>query len=237
LLASLPDLGILVPHASTIFLPQGRVLFEVGDQIDYVYFPHTGMLSLLWVMRDGKAIETATIGREGLAGAMAGLGLDKSRVRVMARLGSTATRIAAPQFRKAVDRSEPLYDLCIRYNEVLLAQARITTACNALHPLEARVCRWLLESTRRIENDTVALTQNLLAEMLGVRRTSVTEIARRIQDRGVISYSRGMIKILDRTRLERLACECYHNLIEHEANLLNPEQSFGPFAQRVRDPL
>jgi CRP-like cAMP-binding protein len=237
LLTSLPDLGILVPHASTICLPQGIVLFEVGDEIDYVYFPHTGMLSLISVMRDGRAIETATIGREGVVGAMAGLGLNKSRVRVMARLGSTATRIAAPQFRNAVTRSGPLYDLCIRYNEVLLAQARITTACNALHALEARICRWLLESTRRIESNTVVLTQKLLADMLGVRRTSVTEIARRIQDRGIISYSRGMIKILDRTRLERLACECYHSLIEHEANLLNPKQNFGPFIQRVRDPL
>ena len=178
------------------------------------------MLSLLAVMRDGKAIETATVGREGVVGGMAGLGLYRSLVRIVVQLPMTASRIAASQFRKAAVASEALRNLCINYNEVLLTQARITAACNALHPVEARFCRWLLQSADRAAGDTVALTQELLAEMLGVRRTSVTEVAGKMQSEGVITYSRGVIKIVDRAALERLSCECYHTLVEHEATLI-----------------
>jgi CRP-like cAMP-binding protein len=125
------------------------------------------------------------------------------------------TEIAASQFRKAIDSSDAVRDLCIRYNEVLLVQARVTAACNALHPVESRFCRWLLQSADRAESDTVELTQEFLAEMLGVRRTSVTEVASNIQRLGAITYSRGVIQILDRGALESLACECYQTLLEH----------------------
>lgn len=196
------------------------MLLEVSEEVEYVYFPHDGMLSLLAVMRDGKAIETATVGREGVVGGMAGLGLHRSLVRVVVQLPMTASRIAASHFRKAVSASEALRNLCINYNEVLLTQARITAACNALHPVEARFCRWLLQSADRAAGDTVALTQELLAEMLGVRRTSVTEVAGKMQLEGVITYSRGVIRIVDRAALERLSCECYQTLVEHEATLI-----------------
>jgi CRP-like cAMP-binding protein len=224
LLASLPprDFGALAPHLTTSLLPQGQVVHEAGAEVDYVYFPHGGMFSLLAVMRDGKAIETATVGREGVVGAMAGLGLYRSQVRAMVQLPLPVSKIAAAVFRRAVSASEPLRDICVRYNDVMLAQARITAACNALHQVDERFCRWLLQSADRAASNTLTLTQELLAEMLGVRRTSVTEVARRIQGKGVISYARGVIKILDRAALERLSCECYATLVEQEATLISP---------------
>jgi CRP-like cAMP-binding protein len=222
LLASLPrdHFDRLRPHLSTVLLSQGEVLYEAGDEVDQIYFPNFGMLSLLAVLRDGKAIETATVGREGVAGAMAGLGLYKSLVRVVVQLRTGATKIAATHFRTVVAGSEPVRNLCIRYNEVLLSQARVTAACNALHPIEARFCRWLLQSADRGASETVELTQEFLAEMLGVRRTSVTEVASKVQNAGAITYSRGVIKILDRPALLRMSCECYETLLDQSAVLV-----------------
>jgi CRP-like cAMP-binding protein len=221
LLASLPHdhFDRLLPHLSAVSLQQGIVLFEAGDEVDQIYFPHYGMLSLLAVLRDGKAIETATVGREGVVGAMAGLGLYKSLVRVVVQMPLACSKIAATHFRTATAASDPIRNLCIRYNEVLLSQARVTAACNALHPIEARFCRWLLQSADRSASDTVALTQEFLAEMLGVRRTSVTEVASKVQNAGVITYSRGVIKILDRPALMRMSCECYETLLDQSAVL------------------
>jgi CRP-like cAMP-binding protein len=220
LLASLPrdHFDRLLPHLVTISLPQGDVLIEAGDEVDQIYFPHYGMLSLLAVLRDGKAIETATVGREGVVGAMAGLGLYKSLVRVVVQMPSACTKIAAAHFRTVAATSDPVRNLCIRYNEVLLSQARVT-ACNALHSIEARFCRWLLQSADRGASDTVNLTQEFLAEMLGVRRTSVTEVASKVQSAGVITYSRGVIRILDRAALMRMSCECYETLVDQSAML------------------
>jgi CRP-like cAMP-binding protein len=221
LLTSLPrdHFDRLLPNLSTISLQQGTVLYEAGDEVDQVYFPHYGMLSLLAVLRDGKAIETATVGSEGVVGAMAGLGLYKSLVRVVVQMPVSVSKIAATHFRTAAAASDSIRNLCIRYNEVLLSQARVTAACNALHPIEARFCRWLLQSADRSSSDTVALTQEFLAEMLGVRRTSVTEVARKVQNAGVITYSRGVIKILDRRALMRMSCECYETLLDQSAAL------------------
>jgi CRP-like cAMP-binding protein len=221
LLAMLPrdDFDRLSPHLSTISMQQGIVLSEAGDEVDQIYFPHYGMLSLLAVLRDGKAIETATVGREGVVGAMAGLGLYKSLVRVVVQMPVACSKIAATHFRTVATVSDPVRNLCIRYNEVLLSQARVTAACNALHPIEARFCRWLLQSADRSASDTVALTQEFLAEMLGVRRTSVTEVASKVQNAGVITYSRGVIKILDRPALMRMSCECYETLLDQSAVL------------------
>jgi CRP-like cAMP-binding protein len=215
LLSALPraQMEWLTPHMTTRVLAQGLVLLEAGEEFDQVYFPHSGMLSLLVVMNDGRAIEVATVGREGVVGAMAGLGLYKSSVRVVVQLPMAVTRIAATQFRKAVDNDYAVRDLCIRYNEVLLLQARVTAACNAVHPVESRFCRWLLQSADRAESDTVQLTQEFLAEMLGVRRTSVTEVASHIQKLGAITYTRGVIRIIDRSALQNLSCECYQTLL------------------------
>lgn len=222
LLAALPreHFNILAPHLTTATYAQNSVLLETGDEVDQVYFPNGGMLSLLAVMRDGKAIETATVGREGVVGAMAGLGLYRSMVRVVVQLPTTTTKISSAQFRKAVAASEPLRNMCIQYNEVLLTQARITAACNALHPVEERFARWLLQSADRAGSNTVPLTQELMSEMLGVRRTSVTEVAGKVQAAGLISYSRGVIKILNRDALEKTSCECYQTLIDHARKLV-----------------
>ena len=221
LLASLPrdDFDRLLPYLSTITLQQGIVLNEAGDEVDQVYFPQYGMLSLLAVLRDGKAIETATVGREGVVGAMAGLGLYKSLVRVVVQMPVSVSKISASHFRTVAAGSDAVRNLCIRYNEVLLSQARVTAACNALHSIEARFCRWLLQSADRAASDTVALTQEFLAEMLGVRRTSVTEVASKVQAAGAITYSRGVIKILDRSALMRMSCECYETLIDQSVAL------------------
>ncbi len=222
LLAALPrhQFDLLVPNLTAISLQQGMVLAEPGDEFDHVYFPQSGMLSLLAVLRDGKAIETATVGREGVVGAMAGLGLYKSLVRAVVQLPMTVSRIPATQFRKAAAQSEAVRNMCIQYNEVLLAQARVTAACNALHVVEARFCRWLLQTADRAESDTVALTHEFLAEMLGVRRTSVTEVASRIQATGAINYTRGLITILKRSALEKMSCECYQTLVDQSAILI-----------------
>jgi CRP-like cAMP-binding protein len=222
LLTALPrdQFDLLTPNLTTVSLQQAEVLAEPGDEFDHIYFPESGMLSLLAVLRDGKAIETATVGREGVVAAMAGLGLYKSLVRVVVQLPLMVSKIPATQFRKAVAQSDAIRNMCIQYNEVLLSQARVTAACNALHVIEARFCRWLLQSADRAESDTVALTQEFLAEMLGVRRTSVTEVASKIQAAGAINYSRGQITILKRSALEKMSCECYQTLVDQSAILI-----------------
>ena len=207
--------SLLAPNLIIKDLPQGQVLLEAGEEFERVYFPLNGMLSLLVVMRDGKAIETATVGREGVVGAMAGLGLYKSSVRVVVQLALTVAEMSAAQFRKAVDKSEAIRNLCLEYNEDLLFHARVTAACNALHPVEARFSRWLLQTADRAASETIQLTQEFLSEMLGVQRTSISEVAGHLQRLGMIEYSRGVITIIDRKALVKCSCECYETLREH----------------------
>jgi CRP-like cAMP-binding protein len=214
LLAALPrdNSKSLSDHFAIVSMAQGTVLFNAEDEVDNIFFPLSGMVSLLVVLKNGNAIETATVGREGVVGAMAGLGLHKSRVRAVIQLASVVARISAVPFRKAAASSAAISDMCIRYDETLLAQARITAACNLSHSIEARFCRWLLQSRDRAESDTVPLTQEFLSQMLGVRRTSVTEVAIKMQDASVISYARGIIKIVDLQKLKEISCECYETL-------------------------
>ena len=221
LLSALPraQYNLLAPHLATASLLSGTVLFEPGDEVGHVYFPHSGMLSLLAVMRDGKGIETATVGREGAVGAMAGLRPYKSFVRVVVQMPTHVSKIASQRFRTVVATSDQLRNLCIEINEVLLSQARVIAACNALHSVEARFCRWVLQSADRANSDTVALTQDFLGEMLGVRRTSVTAVAKVLHNKGVIDYSRGVIHILDHHKLEQMSCECYQALLDQSAML------------------
>jgi CRP-like cAMP-binding protein len=167
------------------------------------------MISLLAVMADGKAVETATIGREGGFGAMAGLGSHTTLTRAVVQVPLIATRIAIGPFRAAVQASLALRDMIVSYNDVLLGQVQVTAACNALHPIQKRLARWILQTRDRIDTDTVPLTQELLSEMLGVRRSSVSVIARKLQMTGLIRYSRGSIEIINRRALEAASCECY----------------------------
>jgi CRP-like cAMP-binding protein len=211
-LLSRADASRLTPSLIVGYFEQGQVLAEPGDETEQVYFPHTGMISLLAVMQDGKAVETATIGSEGVVGAMAGLGLHVALTRAVVQAPLIASHIAAAQFRKLVQASDPLRNLVVRANEMLLGQVQMTAACNALHPIQARLARWILQSRDRVEDNIIPLTQELLSEMLGVRRSSVSEVASVLQAVGFIRYSRGTIEIVDRKALEGAACECYETI-------------------------
>jgi CRP-like cAMP-binding protein len=214
LLASLPaaDTARLASIIKLVKLPQRTVLNEAGDEIEYIYFPHSGMVALLAVMADGKAVETATIGIEGAVGAVAGLGSNRTATRAVVQVPLLASQIAAVPFRRAVQASPVMREMIVRYNAQLLAQVQMTAACNALHPVQARLARWILQARDSVQDELIPLTQELLSEMLGVRRGSVSDSANRLQAAGLIHYSRGTIRIVDRRALEAAACECYRIL-------------------------
>jgi CRP-like cAMP-binding protein len=219
LLAHLPraDFNMLRPSMNVGQFAQGGILAETGDEIDQVYFPLSGMISVLIILRDGKAIETSTIGKDGVFGAAAAFGLYKSGVRAIVQVAMDAVYIPASLMRRHAERSRAIQLLCLRYNEVLLAQARITAACNAMHNIESRFCRWLLQTSVVTDSKTISLTQEFLSEMLGVRRTSVSEVAKKIQDAGIIGYARGTINILDFDALKEKSCECFETLQDQKA--------------------
>jgi len=210
-LATLPphDFSLLAPHLRTASLERGVMLHDVGEKIEKVYFPHTGMVSFVVVMQSGTTVETATIGRAGVIGARAGLGAQATFARAIVQLPGTAAKLSAAQFHAAANQSQAIRDLVVRYNDLLLAQIQQSVACNALHALEGRLCRWLLESHDCMDGDVIPLTQEFLSQMLGVRRTTVTFAARLLQSASLIRYRRGNIQILDRKALEDMACECY----------------------------
>jgi CRP-like cAMP-binding protein len=203
------DLALIGPHLKDVVMVQGTLLQEQGEQIDYIYFPHTGMISLLAVMHSGNSIETATVGREGVVGAMAGFGSRHAFTRAVVQADGTASRIGVAKFQEVIRKSAGLRETIVRFNEGLLAQVQQTAACNALHELEERLCRWLLQTQDRVGSNHITLTHEFLSQMLAVRRTTVTLVARGLQDAGVIQYKRGKIEILDRKKLEKRACECY----------------------------
>jgi len=227
LLASLPEneYAQLQPFLKDMPLKQGTVLAEQGEVIDQVYFPHSGMVSIVVVLSEGeKSVETATVGREGAVGAIAGLGDRKSSARAIVQVEGSGSRISARHLQATVKQSPLLRDFIVRYQEMLLHQAQQSTACNALHEARPRLCRWLLQTRDRLDTDVVALTQEFLAQMLGVRRTTVTELARGLQSKGFVRYKRGKIEILDRPGLEECACECYQAL-RHQADYYFPRSS------------
>ena len=211
LLAGLPakEFALLEPHLKDIVLKQGTVLQEPGERIEQVYFPHDGIVSLLAVMQQGDAIEIATIGYEGAVGSLSGLGPRRSYTRAVVQVAGMASRIAATRFRQAAEESEAIRGIVVRYAEMLLIQVQQTAACNALHAVEARLSRWLLQARDRLESNTIQLTHEFLSQMLGVRRTTVTVVAHTLQQAGLIRYHRGQIEIIDRPGLEARACECY----------------------------
>ncbi len=210
----------LAPWLKPIVLKQGTLLCEPGDAVKQVYFPHTGMISLLRVMQSGKAIETATIGHEGAIGIMAGFGTYTTLARATVQLRLTGMQIAAARFRNAAHESAALQKLIVKHRELLLFQTQTTAACNALHRIEARFCRWVLQASDRTENGLLPLTQELLSQMLGVRRASVNEVASKLQAAGIIEYTRGTVRIVDRKRLKKLSCECYGTLLAKTAKIL-----------------
>jgi CRP-like cAMP-binding protein len=222
LLSALPseDRALLTPHLSTVDLEKGRLLYDPGDLIDQVYFPNDCVISLMTLMESGAAIESAAIGREGALGLMAAVAPRQSLSRAIVQSPGTALRIAAGPLHDAWTRSPPLRDLVDRHNEALFGHAIQSVACNALHAVEARFCRWLLSCHDRIDSNTVSLTQEFLADMLGVQRTTVTAVAKALQDEGLIRTGRGRIEILDQPRLERRACECHAQVEAHFQRML-----------------
>jgi CRP-like cAMP-binding protein len=211
LIEALPaeDLGLVSPHLTLIDLERGRLLYDPGDAIDMIYFPHDGVISLMTLMENGAAIESATIGREGALGLMAAVAPRQSLSRAIVQTPTRAARISAGQLHEAWKKSPRIRTLVDRHTEALYGHAIQSVACNALHSVEARFCRWLLTCHDRISTDTVALTQEFLADMLGVQRTTVTAVARGLQAKGAIRYRRGVVDIIDRPVLEQIACECY----------------------------
>ena len=203
------DHSLLAPHLKEMSFELGLLLQEPDTLVEYVYFPHQGMISLLAVMSDGQGIETATVGNEGVVGAMSGFGIRRGFTRAVVQAPLVASRISCTHFQAAVQKSDSLKSLIVNYNELLMAQIQHTAACNALHPTESRVARWLLQTRDRIDSDVLPLTQEFLSQMLGVRRTTVTLVARQLALAGVIKNRRGRIVVLDRKGLEDVACECY----------------------------
>jgi CRP-like cAMP-binding protein len=206
------DLALLAPALRPVPMAPGAVLHEPDAPVAQIYFPLSGAISLLSVTKGGDAIETATIGREGAVGAFAGLGRGNAVSRAVVLLPGTAAAISVSRFQAAVSQGEGIRDLVFRHAEALLAQVQQTGACHALHPLEARLARLLLEITDRAEDPQLPLTQESIAHLLAARRSTITVIASRLQASGLIRYHRGRIEIIDRPRLERVACECYRTI-------------------------
>ncbi len=211
LLASLTpaDFARLSPQLTLIEMEKGRLICDPGDPIETVYFPHDCVISLMTLMENGAAIESATIGREGAFGLMAAIAPRQSMSRAIVQVPGRASRMSATALAEAVRHAPGLATLIDRHNDALFGHAIQSVACNALHAVEARFCRWLLSCRDRIDGDTVSLTQEFLADMLGVQRTTVTAVAGALQTKGLIRYRRGVVDILDRPGLEATACECY----------------------------
>ena len=212
------DFSLLASKLKNISLSQGELLQEAGEPIKHVYFPQSGMISLLTVMQNGSAVETATVGREGAMGAMSGLGSRIAPHRAVVRIEGTASRIAAAPFEAAVNGSASIKELIVRYSDFLMIMIQQSAGCSALHSLEKRLCRWLLQAQDRNDGIRLPVTQELLSQLLGVRRTTLTITARNLQTAGLIRYRRGLIEIVDRGGLEAKACECY-DLIRAAQNL------------------
>ncbi|ANY84795.1 Crp/Fnr family transcriptional regulator (plasmid) [Microvirga ossetica] len=218
LLASLQpsDRSLLDQHLEAVTLYQGEVLFEPGDDVTRTYFPCAStMASLVVMMQTGRAAEAATIGREGALGGIVSSGYKPAFTRAEVQIPGPALRIETSRLEEAKERSATLRDLFSRYADALLAQIVQSVACNALHPLEARCCCWLLTTQDRVNSAEIPLTQEALAEMLGVQRTTVTSVARALRARGLIRYARGQITVVDRARLEEAACECHAAVRQH----------------------
>jgi CRP-like cAMP-binding protein len=221
------DRQLLAARLTPVTLEKGALLYDPGDMVDTIYFPDDCVISLMTLMESGAAIESATIGREGALGLMAAVSPRQSLSRAIVQVAGRAHRISAPHLHRIWEQSGLIRDLVDRHNEALFAHAIQSVACNALHSVEARFCRWLLSCRDRIDSNTVSLTQEFLADMLGVQRTTVTVVARALQAAGLIRYRRGVVDILDRAGLEAIACECYGAVRRNYERLLPT-----PFAER-----
>jgi CRP-like cAMP-binding protein len=211
LLAALPeaDFNRLAPQLERVPMLLGEVLCESGCLMQHVYFPTTSIVSLQYVMENGAAAEIAGVGNEGMLGISLFMGGDTTPSRALVQTGGVGYRLAAKLLLEEFNRSGPMLRLLLRYTQALISQIAQTGACNRHHSMEQQLCRWLLLTLDRMPSNDLVMTQELIASMLGVRRESVTEAAGNLKTRGVISYRRGHISVLDRAGLNSHVCECY----------------------------
>jgi CRP-like cAMP-binding protein len=211
LLAALPaaEAEHVFPHLELVPMPLGDVLYESGVQMRHVYFPTTSIVSLLYVMEDGASAEIAIVGNEGIVGVSLFMGGDTTPSRAVVQSAGHAYRLRSQLVKDEFSRAGPLQLLLLRYTQALLTQMAQTAVCNRHHTLDQQFCRWLLLSLDRLPANELVMTQELIANMLGVRRESVTQAASNVQKAGLITYHRGHIIVLDRAGLEARTCECY----------------------------
>ena len=190
-------------------MPLGQVIYESGRELDHVYFPTTSIVSLLYVMEDGASAEIAVVGHEGIVGISIFMGGASTPSRAVVQSAGEAFRLPAQYLRTEFNRSGSFQHVLLRYTQSLITQMAQTAVCNRHHSVDQQLCRWLLLSLDRLPSNELVMTQELIANMLGVRREGVTASAGKLQDANVIEYRRGHIKVLDRKKLERMSCECY----------------------------
>ncbi len=211
LLAALPDTEWqnLLPYLEWVDLPLGKVIYESGTTLSHVYFPTSAVVSLLYVMENGSSAEIAVAGNEGVVGISLFMGGESTTSRAVVQSAGVGFRINSKILTTEFYRSAPLMHLLLRYTQALITQMSQTTVCNRYHSIDKQLCRWLLLRLDRLPDNELLMTQELIANMLGVRREGVTEEAMKLQKAGLISYVRGRITVLDRPGLEKRSCECY----------------------------
>ena len=225
LLAALPDpeWRRWQPLLEQVEMPLGQVLYESGATLTHVYFPTTAIVSLLYVMENGASAEIAVVGNEGLVGVSLFMGGESTSSRAVVQSAGQGLRLQAQLMKDEFNRAGPVLHLLLRYTQALITQMSQTAVCNRHHSLDQQLCRWLLLSLDRLRTNEVAMTQELISNMLGVRREGVTEAAVKLQEAGLISYARGRITVLDRPGLEKRTCECYA-VVKREYERLLPKQ-------------
>jgi CRP-like cAMP-binding protein len=211
LLAALPatEFGRLSPHLELVSMPLGEALYESGGKLEHVYFPTTSIVSLLYVLENGASAEIAVVGNEGILGISLFMGGETTPSRAVVQSAGFGYRLRAQLLKEEFNRAGPVLQLLLRYTQALITQMTQTAVCNRHHSIEQQLCRWLLLSLDRLSSNELTMTQELIANMLGVRREGVTEAAGSLQRSGIIRYSRGHIEVLDRSALETAVCECY----------------------------
>ena len=220
------ELERLLPNLEVVTLKLGEVLYESGERMDYVYFPTTAIISLLYIMENGATAEIGVVGNDGLVGIAIFMGGDTTPNRAVVQSAGRTLKIRSENMKEEFTRGGRFHNLCLRYTQALITQISQTAVCNRLHSLDQQLCRWLLLSHDRLPSDRLIMTQDLIANMLGVRREGVTHAAKRLQTAGYISYVRGDMSIIDREGLESCVCECYQ-VVREEYDRLFPIGSGG----------
>lgn len=225
LLAALPDAERQrwLPQLERVEMPLGRVLYESGGTLSHVYFPTTAIVSLLYVMENGASAEIAVVGNEGIVGISLFMGGESTSSRAVVQSAGLGFQLNAQTMKDEFDRAGNVLHLLLRYTQALITQMAQTAVCNRHHSLDQQLCRWLLLSLDRLQGNELLMTQELIANMLGVRREGVTEGALKLQQAGLIRYARGHISVLDRPGLEKRSCECY-SVVKREYDRLLPEK-------------